>query len=522
MYSCNCSCNIVLRKTFFTLTLLMLSASITYAAGRDDSSMAAANSSNQEIHKAVKTCSNAWKIQDFPAAVTSAKLVVALLEKSDHRQSMNQAMALQNLANAQQAIGQSRKAEKNYKKSIQIIERREGGNASQLPSVLSNLGMLYYDDSNYDLATNAFRRAQHITHRADGVYTLKQLEFIDWITLIDLKTRKTKDADKQQRFYYTINAREYGEDDPRMLPAIHKMADWFRRSGQLKDALATYEKALYVIDKHELNDLEKLQPLRGISSVTYLKGACCAEEELDAALKIVTKDPDSDHVDELDALVHLADMHMIRKRREKAQQYYRQAWNRLGAENPLTHDLFSTPELLGVSRIEDVYNAYYQTVEGRQQINETIYRAPKQKGGNFSFAFGGKPKVPSALVIGEPLSLCHSRALELARTSDSDDLEQYFVDVDFTVTREGGVLNVSLVDSNAPRRLQRYVTNTLRNSRYRPTLRDGETVDTNNIKLRQTFSRGNVAKRHQAAFNRVSADQNRAVSLGCQLLANRS
>lgn len=521
MYSCNYLYNIVLRKTFFTLTLLMLSASITYAAGGNDSSMTA-NSSNHEINNAFKMFSHAWKSQDFPAAVTSATLVVALLEKSDHGQSMNQAMALQNLANAQQAVGRTRKAEKNYKKSIQIIERREGSNASQLPSVLSNLGMLYYDDSNYDLATNAFRRAQHITHRADGVYTLKQLEFIDWITLIDLKTRKTKDADKQQRFYYTINAREYGEDDPRMLPAIHKMADWFRRSGQLKEALATYRKALYVIDKHELNDMEKLLPLRGISSVTYLKGACCAEEELDAALKIVTKDPGSDHVDELDALVHLADMHMIRKRREKARQYYRRAWNRLGAENPLTHDLFSTPELLGVSRIEDVYNAYYQTVEGRQQINETIYRAPKQKPGQFSFAFGGKPKVPSALVIGEPLSLCHSRALELARTSDSNGLEQYFVDVDFTVTREGGVLNVSLVDSNAPRRLQRYVTNTLRNSRYRPTLRDGEPVDTNNFKLRQTFSSGHVAKRRQAAFNRISADQNRAVSMGCQLLANRS
>lgn len=507
--------DVVLRKMLFAF--LMLLAGSTLAADHDNDSMiASVNSSSYEINRALNDYNHALQMQDFPATVTVAERVVVLLENSHHKQSINHAMALQNLANVQQALGWSRKSEKNYKQSIQLIERRQGNYATELPTVLNNLGSLYYDSSNYDLASDAFRRAQHITHRADGVYTLKQLDFVDWLTLINIKTTRTKDADKQQRFYYAINARNYGEDDPRMLPAMHKMADWFRSTGQFSSALKTYEKALFVIEKHELNEIEKLQPLRGISSVTYLKGVCCSEEQLGEALQIVTRDSGADHVDELDALVHLADMHMIRKRRGKAEQYYRQAWTRLGAGNPLTHELFSTPELLGVSRIEDVYNAYYQTVEGRSRMNKTVYRMPKQNKG--SLTFGVKPKAPSVAVIGEPLSLCHSRALELAHT---DDLEQYFVDVDFTVTRGGGVLNVSLVDSNAPRRLQRYVTNMLRYSRYRPTLRDGEAVDTDNIKLRQTFSRDHVPS-PQTSFNRTSADGKRAVSLGCQLLAMTS
>ncbi|MCZ6502337.1 MAG: tetratricopeptide repeat protein [Gammaproteobacteria bacterium] len=511
--------DIVLRKMLFVFLVLL--ASSTLAADHDNDSMIESDSSSsREINRALNDFDHAWKMQDFPAAVTVAERIVVLLENSQHKQSINHAMALQNLANAQQAMGWHRKSEKNYRKSIQLIEGRQGSYGSELPTVLNNLGALYYSSLNYDLATDAFRRAQHITHRADGVYTLKQLEFVDWITLINIKTTRSKDADKQQRFYYSINVRNYGEDDPRMLPAMHKMADWFRRTGQLSSALKTYEKALFVIEKHELNELEKLQPLRGISSVTYLKGSCCSEDQLGEALQIVTRDPNSDHADELDALVHLADMHMIRKRRGKAGQYYRQAWSRLGAENPLTHELFSTPELLGVSRIEDVYNAYYQTVEGRSQMNKTVYRMPRQNEG--SLTFGVQPKARSMSVIGAPLSLCHSRALELAHTDDTDDLERYFVDVDFTVTREGGVLNVSLVDSNAPNRLQRYVTNTLRYSRYRPTLRDGEAVDTDNIKLRQTFSRGDAVLPHQTSFNRISADGKRAVSLGCQILAMRS
>ena len=150
--------------------------------------------------------------------------------------------------------------------------------------------------------------------RTDGVYTLKQLELVDWFTLISIKTTRSKEADNQQRFYYSINVQNYGEDDPRMLPAMHKMADWFRRTGQLGNALETYEKALFVIEKHELNEIEKLKPLRGISSVTYLNGSCCTEKQLDEVLQIVTRDQNADYVDELGALLHLADRHMISKK----------------------------------------------------------------------------------------------------------------------------------------------------------------------------------------------------------------
>jgi hypothetical protein len=230
-------------------------------------------------------------------------------------------------------------------------------------------------------------------------------------------------------------------------------------------------------------------------------------------------DPGSDHVDELDALIHLADMHMIRKKRAVAKKYYQHAWNRLGAENPLTHEIFDAPELLGVSRVEDVHKAYYLTVEGRTASNRTVYRLAKSDANSFNIDYGPKRNEPVTPVIGEPLSLCHSQALELAHTSDTEDLAQYFVDVNFTVTSEGSVRNVSLLDSNAPRRLQKYVTNTLRQSRYRPTFREGEAVETKNIKLRQTFARNKDSHAPAPQFRRTSVDGKRAASLGCQLLA---
>jgi hypothetical protein len=207
---------------------------------------------------------------------------------------------------------------------------------------------------------------------------------------------------------------------------------------------------------------------------------------------------------------------MIRKKKEAAKKYYQHAWDRLGAKNPLTHEIFDAPELLGVSRVEDVHKAYYLTVEGRSDSYKTVFRVRNRN--SFEISSDPKKEKPATSIIGEPLALCHSQALELARTSDTEDLAQYFVDVNFTVTSEGGVQNVSLLDSNAPGRLQKYVTNTLRQSRYRPTFREGEAVETKNIKLRQTFARNNASREPEPHFRRTSVDGKRAASLGCQLL----
>ena len=508
--------NITPWKTVFALLVLFSGKAVAVDIDPSDTPE---SQPVQQINQVMADFRYSLEIQNYPLALEEANQVVTLFDGT--KQLKDQAMALHNLSKVQQFMGLHLKSEKSYQKSIHIIESHKGVFAPELLTSLNHLGSLYYHNSNYELSIDAFRRAQHITHRNAGVDSLEQLKFIDWITLIDVNSSRLKDADKQQRFYYTINVQNYGEDDPRMLPAMNKMADWFKASGQLREARSTYEKALAVIEKYGLGVTERLKPLRGLSTVIYLKGSCCADAPLGEALQIVMTDPGSDHVDKLDALVHLADMHMIRKKGGTAKKYYQHAWHRLGIENPLTRELFGTPELLGVSRVEDVHKAYYQTVEGRSQLNKTVYRMKNQNQGSFHFAYSKKQKVPLMSIIGEPLSLCHSQALELAHTSDTQDLQQYFVNVNFTVTSEGGVRNVSLMDSNAPTRLQRYVTNTLRQVRYRPTFHEGLAVDTKNITLHQTFPADNTMQVVQNSFNRTGVDGKRAASLGCQLLASR-
>lgn len=471
----------------------------------------------QKIHNVMASFRHSLELKNYPTALMEANQVVQLLEDGKHPK--DHARAMHNLAKVQQVMGMRPESEKSYKQSIRIIEKHKGVYAAALLSPLRDLGSLYYNHSDYEFALNTLRRAQHITHRNDGVYSLEQLPFVDSITMLNIKTGQVKDADRQQRFYYSINVQNYGEDDPRMVPAMNKMADWYKASGQFKKALKTYEKVLLVIDKFKLGEIKKLRPLRGLSTVIYLKGGCCVDEPLGEALQIVMSDPGSDHVAELEALVHLADMQMIRNKKAAAKEYYEHAWASLGSENPLIHELFDTPELLGVSRVADVHKAYYMTVDGRANATKTVYRVGRYQESASGISFGKKKKKPATAVIGRPLSLCHSQALELARTNDSDKLAQYFVDVNFTVTSEGAVKNISLLDSNAPRRLQHYVTNTLRQARYRPSFREGKAVDTNDIRLRQTFTHDDPIETRKTLFNRSSIDGQRAVTFGCQILA---
>jgi tetratricopeptide (TPR) repeat protein len=149
-----------------------------------------AASSNVEINSASRSFHEAWQTENFPVALEFVERHVKLLENSPHRRSMHHARALINLGKAQQSMGSVRESEKSYKKSIAFTEELKGTYASELTAVLDHLGYLYYNESRPDLAIDTFRRAQHILHRSDGVFTLKQLSFVDSIISIHINTAR--------------------------------------------------------------------------------------------------------------------------------------------------------------------------------------------------------------------------------------------------------------------------------------------------------------------------------------------
>lgn len=395
------------------------------------------------------------------------------------------------------------------KHDISLMERRYGQYDLRLATALGHLGSLYYEVEQYDLAMDIFRRAQHLVHRADGVYSLHQLGFVHWITKVKLKTHRFHEADVQQRFSYYIQQKNYGMEDPKLLPAMNQFGIWLKRTGRLNEALTTFRQAS-ILSKHTgAAHFEKLITLRSLSSVLFLKGICCPDKPLTELLNLVRRYPEHDQADEVESMIHLADMKMMGKNRKQAYAIYEKVWEKQVPE------LFLVPVLLGITGIAEAVRAFRELTRS-QTRGDVIYISPEITGSGVSE--GGKKLKQAEKLLGEPLSLCYSQVLNLTKGDVHRELDDYYLDLNFSVSEAGKVSNVTTLDGNMPVRLERYIKNVLSKSRFRPRIVDGLVVSTQHVSIHQTFI-NNKPIEDKNMLNRQASDSRQATSFGCQLLA---
>ncbi len=302
-------------------------------------------------------------------------------------------------------------------------------------------------------AEDTFRRAQHITHRQNGVYSPDQISIINYITANHLKSGRVIAADREQRFTLRISEQEFGPDSPEMLPILTRLGSYFatrgstmpvalpaeirlRRDLLFKDSVNMYERAISIIeDQYGNMDLRLLGPLRGMASARLLQvtNRKYAENALQRAMAIVNANPDSDVGDQARALIDIGDLYVITSDR-KASQYYLQAWNLLqdSEETRLAAtQFFSTPTRLHPRR------------------DDVLYLERK----------------PDAAKNGEEL----------------------FAELQYTVSAQGKVQHVQILDKNVPNEQVRILRGRLRATRFRPRIIDGEILPTEGLILNQKY-----------------------------------
>lgn len=506
-----------------TITISLNAICLVWLAIGNYSHAVTASVATDALNSALDEYRSRMEASRYQDALPFAEQIAVLVAEEDPLDPHAYALVLRHWANLQQKANLDRAAEKNYLKSIDIVEKQSGGYAPILVPTLSHLGGLYYKTGQYDKSLEVLRRAQHITHRQSGVYSLDQLDIVDWITQINLRKNQFQEADAQQRFYYTINKNNFGEDDPRIIPALTKLGYWYRQSGQYPSALAAFRRTLDLMEELQPTaEMELIKLLNAIASTLYLKGSCCADEPLARVLDLVVNSPSADKSDELEALIHLADMNLIQKRHEKAKKLYRQAWNMVASDTTISQkgkDLFSMPTRLGVNKTGDVVTAYRLAKNG--------YALPESVGTDIvHISNPGKKSRKSASVnerypgsrqlVGEPLALCYPQVLDLARLKNADNLDTFYMHLDFTVSQKGKVIKVVVIDSNTPYKLGRFIKNMLSNTRFRPRFAAGEPVLTEHVELHQTFE---SATNRSHLRDTPLPSSTSAIFEGCQLLA---
>lgn len=342
-----------------------------------------------------------------------------------------------------------------FNRAIKLVEQSSGQFDFNLLLPLQGIALSYLSLENYETASDMLRRAQHITHREKGVYNAEQLEIIDKLILVEIKTGEYAEADREQLFYLKIHENTYGKDDPRILPALQQVAQHMARRGggtvfsryrihpnntQLardaffRKSVDLYKRAISITeDNYGESDLRLIEPLRGIAQARTWQRANrnSAEDSLTRVLQIVKGDPGSDIPDIVRATVDLADMYVISSD-SRAKKTYRKAWD-LIADKPdyedLREELFGTPVRL------------YPDLMG---------------------------------------------VIRLSKRPDKAE-DEIFAEVEYTVRADGRVRQITIVDANVANEERRALRSRFSYTRFRPRVVAGETVDTEHMVMRQLY-----------------------------------
>lgn len=345
---------------------------------------------------------------------------------------------------------------------IEGIERTDGKFEPRLYAYLSELGQIKQANQQHLDAIVIFESMQTLTHWADGVYSPLQMESLRLQSSSLVAIGKTRDADKVERFHFRVAEQSLDNANDFISP-LWRLGDWQRSSLQYRASLVSYEKALEIIDKHDMDVAYQARTLFAKALTEYLAKKCCADETLRTVMSLSEQSRQIDDQQTRDAILNAADMSVILGRTD-AMTLYRHLGSAPAA-------LLGPRSKAQISLILDRTHSPASYTASR----EVIYykREP-------TISFGGTTKVTSQFSTGDPVRLCASEVPSKVQS-------ETFVDVSVVVSLEGKASNVK-ISGTAPNKLKRYLKNTLVKSAYRPAIENGE-PQTATLNFRQHFNR---------------------------------
>ncbi len=317
--------------------------------------------------------------------------------------------------------------------------------------VVKGIASLSVDD--YKNSRNALRRAQHILHREEGVFTVNQLPLIDYLALTSLRAGDAYGADREQLFSVTIVKKEFGDKSESIIPRLISVGNYFtqramgipistepdslnQRAWVLKTSRQMHLDTIEILEELYGTDSPKLiGPLRRLAKtkLTASMGRKSAEEDLRRALELSSKNEQVDKAEIYAVNVDLGDFYAVTKNEKSAAQYLL-SWNLMQKEDAgknLAKNYFDSPVRL------------------------------------------------------HPPKISHFSLDRLPDSAEPDT--ELFVDLEFGINEAGRVVNAKITDKNIPNDQARAVRQREKNTIYRPRIEEGVFVPVEANQLRQLF-----------------------------------
>jgi TonB family protein len=419
--------------------------------------------------------------KDWSAAVAAAGQLVTAARANAAQQPLALAEALTLLGNAQFGARNFDAAEAAFNESLKITEARVGAASAKLLDPLRGLGYTLAAAEKHREAIPPLERALLIDRRSYGLYDLAQQKVLRQLAESLVKVGRPDDAQRHVAYLVQLGDRVYGQRDPRQVPLLCFAAGWYGDVGDFITARAIYRRALDIVErKLGPDDVASVEPLRGLASTytqelffstlgvrtqmlerqpTSADGSTNQREQnprylgsegekaLERAVKILDAQPPSAYDTLLQTLIQTGDWFQIKHMPEKALPYYRRAAS-----------LSST--------IETADAALHPPPGGR---------------GSTVVVEGGALAFPVRVYYPTP-----SQATRYA-TLPADQVDERFVQVQFTVTDSGDVEDAKITESNGTPRESADALIAIRAARFRPRFVNGEPVATTGMTHREVF-----------------------------------
>lgn len=373
--------------------------------------------------------------------------------------------------------------------AVEQLEVEEGAWGAGLSEQLSDLGRAYQLRGEHEQAIEVFERAIHVNRINRGLYDLNQVDIIEDMLDSLIVTRQWKDVHERQQYLFWLHSRNFGNDDPRMLPVIDRLGSWYindyalnpenRVVHHLVDAYNLFDQATSIVEtQYGENDLRLIMPLRGLVLSNWFlwtfasqnPGSVVSNERfssefstansfsgnpnrlapyvrnnyangkkaLDRMVQIYEQNPEAPPGAAASAKIELADWHMLSRRWRSATELYQEA-----------------------------YNSLVNDEETRDQ----------------AFKLFERPVALPDLVLMES-------DVEQYNERTSTQIQQSYVLVSYDVTRFGEARNINILESfpedNVGMRAR--VKRSLSNTRFRPKVVDGELVDSDGLIQKYLFN----------------------------------
>lgn len=181
----------------------------------------------------------------YGEAVPLAQAIVRMLEDADPGDG-NLPGAWNNLGTTQLRAGDPASAIPSFLKAIDLLEATESISSRRLIAPLGGLGAAYAALDRHDLAAASLRHALAISRRADGLLNVGQLDLLEALVTSYEVIDDAAGIDRERRYAVQVVQQAYGPNDPRTVPMLSALADWYAATNRYAPARELYQRVVEI------------------------------------------------------------------------------------------------------------------------------------------------------------------------------------------------------------------------------------------------------------------------------------